>query len=354
MKQDPNNKGLGILAMSGKLLGQPGAIPSGILYAGIHYALLVAYIAGAGKILSSGILSLSSMSSIDLSTIPSGLGPLLFTAIVGGVLTFGSQKQIDAFNNAWVAAVGASFCALLSLVLPSVKVSNLADMDFSAVPRAIPIMLVALVYHNIVPAISSQLKYNKAAVTEAIVVGSALPLGMFLLWNGVILGVAGGKGGDPLAILQSGAGDARTGFLVNAFSEAAIITSFTGFVIGLLSFLQDLGLGKEKSRELGPEAARSIAAPDATKPSPLLYALVLIPPLIVAIISPDIFLPALDFAGSYGITLLFGGLPVLMAALLRRSVGDSYDAYLPGGSIALLMLTGVVVTVVGGKLVGAF
>ena len=43
------------------------------------------------------------------------------------------------------------------------------------------------------------------------------------------------------------------------------------------------------------------------------YALTLLPPLALALTFPDIFLSALDFAGTYGVLVLFGLIPVCMA-----------------------------------------
>jgi hypothetical protein len=53
---------------------------------------------------------------------------------------------------------------------------------------------------------------------------------------------------------------------------------------------------------------------------PLFHALfgaVLVPPLIVAILDPDIFHDALDYAGTFGISILFGAIPAVMALRMR-------------------------------------
>lgn len=88
------------------------------------------------------------------------------------------------------------------------------------------------------------------------------------------------------------------------FSEAAIITSFIGFVIGLIDFLKDIFPSFEKRGE-DSEAGR--------KDLPL-YALTILPPTGVAVLSdPTIFVRALDVAGTYGISFLFGILPAILA-----------------------------------------
>lgn len=331
---------LGILAMTDRLLGKVGAIPAGSAYMLIHYALLIAYIAGAGAIVS------------DVLQLPKAAGPVLFTAAVGSVLSFGSNALIDQFNNAWVAAVVISFSALIVLAVPAVNVANLSHGDYSAVVSSIPTMLVALVFHNVVPTVCQQLKYDRKAVTTAVVAGSAIPLVMFLVWNAVILGIA--PAGDPLASLRSGSGGQTFSVLVNTFSVSAIITSFTGFVIGLLGFFQDLSpspttpiITTGKAKNAAPKEADSTA-----KASLHLYAAVLLPPTAIAIAGGgDIFNKAIDIAGLYGITVLFGILPIVMAWLQRDRRGD-HDEFLPGGRLLLGTLLISVILVVA-KAIGA-
>jgi tyrosine-specific transport protein len=83
---------------------------------------------------------------------------------------------------------------LVAVGIPSVNISNLLNTDSSAVLKTIPIMFVALVFHNIVPVICGQLNYQREKIRMAIVGGSFLPLLMFLTWNAVILGIGSPSG----------------------------------------------------------------------------------------------------------------------------------------------------------------
>ena len=338
VKQDPRNKDLGYLGMTDKVLGRFGAVPAGTLYVFIHYALLVAYIAGAGSIVSEAL------------GLPTVAGPVLFSTVVGAVLAFGSDEQVATFNSAWVAVVAASFLGLLALAVPSVRLENLSHADWGRVLPALPIMLVALVYHNIVPTVSSQLRYDREAVSKAVVVGSGLPLLMFLLWNAVILGMTspGSEDVDPLAGLREGAGGPMVGILVGIFSEAAIITSFTGFVIGLLSFFED-AVGRRGEAENKGNGNNKVSG----RSSLGLYAAVIVPPAAVALLNPKIFDQALEVAGTYGISLLFGVLPVVLSTLQLRSSPGS-EIYLPGGLASRGVLLALVMGLVGGKALALF
>jgi len=78
----------------------------------------------------------------------------------------------------------------------------------------------------------------------------------------------------------------------------------------------------------------------------LAYTLILLPPLAVAVVSPDIFFSALDNAGAFGICVLFGILPAAMAGIVRRrseggreggmEEGGEYLRLVPGGNLVLM------------------
>ena len=287
VKKDKVNANIGILSMTGKILGKYGAAGAGIVYLFIHYALLVAYMAEAGEIIS------------DSAHLPTWCGPVIFNTIIGGTLVFGTENVISTMNNFFVIIVVVTFGGLVALGIPSVESSNLLRQDYSALLPTIPVMLVALVFHNIVPVVCAQLTYNVKEIRTAIVTGSLIPLAMFITWNAVILGIAtSGTEGDPVQLLRAGGAGEITGDVVSLFSEAAIVTSFIGFVIGLMDFFTDI-------------------FPNRSKKDKLLFGAVLIPPLIVAILDPTIFLGALDNAGTFGISVLFGAIPAIMALKMR-------------------------------------
>ena len=80
--------------------------------------------------------------------------------------------------------------------------------------------------------------------------------------------------------------------------DAAITTAYLANGLGLIGFMDDL-----TNRYMG-------------KVNPLLSrALSFIPPLLIALIYPDIFLQAINIAGGFGIVTLFGVLPSIIAML---------------------------------------
>ncbi|KAJ9699049.1 hypothetical protein PVL29_007901 [Vitis rotundifolia] len=163
----------------------------------------------------------------------------------------------------------------------------------------------------------------------SIVLGTAIPLVLFLVWNAVILGSITNIGAgadkiiDPIEQLRSSNG--VIGPIVEVFSLFAIATSYIGFVLGLADFLADL---------LKLPAGQS---------SPLPYLLTLVPPLVLSLLDPEIFFKALDFAGTYGVLVLFGILPAAMSWSDRSSSSEQSPRlpYLvPGGKLTLSLIIG--------------
>ena len=162
--------------MIDRILGESVSKIAGIVYLFIHYTLLVAYISEAGNIIN------------DTFSVQN-IGSPVFAILSGAILLFGSEKLIDNINSASLAIVLTSFFSLAFIG------GNLFDADyalstqnFGIVSSALPIMLLALVYHNVVPVITQQLNYDRSKIQKAIIYGTTIPLAMFIIWIVVILG----------------------------------------------------------------------------------------------------------------------------------------------------------------------
>ena len=110
-------------------------------------------------------------------------GPVIFTGTVGSVLTFSSEKTISNMNNIFVFIIIIAFSCLITIGLPKINIENYFFQDYNSVLKTVPIMLVALVFHNIIPVICSKLKYKKKDIRAAVTYGSLIPLLMFITWN---------------------------------------------------------------------------------------------------------------------------------------------------------------------------
>jgi len=306
---------LGFLATVSRLLGPRFGQAAGVVYAFLHYALLVAYSSQGGALLFGA---------------DPAVGAAVFSAVVGGTVAFGPSDVVDGANDALVGVVVISFAALVVLGLPAFDPGRLLATapDPKAAFEAVPISVLALVYHNVVPLLATRLGGDRRRITRAVVAGSAIPLIIFLMWNALILGAVDPGCTDPVASLIAADGDeaAALGVAVQVFSFAAVVTSFTGFYYGLRTYVRDLLL----------------ATPAPADDERFLATAVLVPPTLLAMSRPDIFLPALDTAGTFGITILFGIVPAACAWQLRRDDADAEaESFVPGGDAVLLVMAGL-------------
>ncbi|KAF6149459.1 hypothetical protein GIB67_016997 [Kingdonia uniflora] len=337
--------GVSLVSMAMRTLGNFGVQIACWSYIFIHYALLVAYVARSSDILTSFL------------GIPIWESASLFSLVLGGLCYFGridmficdtsiywnvkmniidfkhvfqcSQRIIGAVNGILVLSIIISFAVLVGVASGDLHWDSLLKANFEAVPLSIPIIALSFVYQNVVPVLCTDLEGNLSKVRTAIILGTAIPLVLFLVWDAVILGTipnleAGvDKIVDPLQQLRSTNG--VVGPIVEVFSLLAIATSYIGFVLGLTDFLADL-----------------LKVPTGQN-NPLPYLLTLFPPLVLSLLDPEIFFKALDFAGTYGVLVLFGFLPAAMSWSERYSnpsESSKLPSLVPGGKFTLSIVIG--------------
>ncbi|MBW4634795.1 MAG: tyrosine transporter [Iphinoe sp. HA4291-MV1] len=333
---------LGLLIMVERTLGKLGARVAGCAYLFLHYALLVAYVAQGGEILVSAVEKMLGVQNV----LSPWVGTTAFTLLFGGIMYLGRERFVEKLNSAFVAIVLASFLGLLLLGATQLETSSFSFQNWSALPPAVSVMFVALFYHNVVPTVVTQLEGDAYKIRQSIFIGSVIPLIMFLAWNVVILesispdmvqGISAGRTVfDPLQILRNGGAGEWLGVLVSVFSEFAIVTSFIGFVYGLLDFFKDISAPNEPFKRLA------------------LYSLVLFPPMSLGALNPNIFLAALDYAGTYSISVLAGILPALMTWKQRQEQKQSNHTsqlLVPGGKVTLIVMISVALVVIGKQVV---
>lgn len=336
---------IGFLGIVEKTLGKLGARIAGGAYLFMHYALLVAYITEGGEILGFAARKVWGL------ILPTWVGTTTFTLLFGGIMYLGREKFIEKLNNAFVGIVIVSFLGLLFLAGRHIQTTQLLFQDWSALGSAISVMSVALFFQNVVPLVVTQLEGDAHKIRQSIFIGSVIPLIMFLAWNTVILGSVspdmlhstsdGRTVFNPLQVLRAGGAGEWLGVLVCIFSEFAIVTSFIGFVYGLLDLFKDIFLSEQGgfSRRLP------------------LYSLVLFPPMTLGTLNPSIFFTALDYTGTFSISVLGGIMPALMSWKQRQAQENSdsiNQPLVPGGKVTLIVMIGVALAMMGRQILSIY
>jgi len=309
--------------MAGRTLGDVGAGAVSATYIFLSTTLLVAYIAKSGTI----------VHAASGGAIAPGVAALAFATGMGGALTVGGVRLADKMNKALTLALLALFGVLVAGGAARADFAS-ADWvgDWSRAPQTVPVVFLALVYHDLVPVVCSYLAGDVRKIRRAVILGSVAPLLMFLSWDAVALGCHASDAGDPLAALMA-SGDGAASLIVGGFSFCAIATSFIGTAIGLSEFAQprlERWAEKQPWRDGGPGGSGRRGSGRARK---LLtragtHALILAAPACVAATNPDVFLPATNFAGAYCMSTMFGILPPMMAFSMRAQLAEKGGARL--------------------------
>lgn len=323
--------GAGVGALANATLGKGGAAAAGAAYLFLHYCLLVAYIGRGGEIVGEAVAAAAGGDAL-----PPAAAAALFVAPLAAACYAAPPATLDAVNGALLVAVIASFAALVALAAPGVDPRALASLDHAdALPAAASVIALAFVYQNVVGVVCSSLEGDAGKVRTALAVGSGVPLLMFLCWVAVVDGNAdvlatmasGGAGGDPVAALHAALPPAGAA-LVDAFSLAALASSAVGFILGLSEFVAE-------------EVTRLSGAEDpipARSPAP--YLATLLPPFAGSLLAPGAFAGLLSAAGTYGVLVLFGVLPAVMAAVARTRAPTA-PRLVPGGGLGLALVGGL-------------
>lgn len=159
-----------------RTLGSGGARVASATYIFLHYALLVAYISRAAASISSSTEQ------------PVWLTAAAFSLAFSGLCYASSTRLVDAVNTALLGLVILSFFGLLWVAAPGVSLENLQAGSWPAVVDTLPVVALAFVFQNVIPVVVTNLEGDVGKVRLAVWTGLAIPLLMFVGWEGAMLG----------------------------------------------------------------------------------------------------------------------------------------------------------------------
>jgi tyrosine-specific transport protein len=306
-----------LITMASTYLGRFGKVFAWILYLFLFYCLSIAYVSGGGGLLQTW------------SGFPIWGCQLFFVALLGSCVYIGA-RMVDRLNIILMAGLILTYLAFVVFGLPHVKLTHLQTSDWNASFLSLPIVFTAFSYQGVIPSLTAYLKRDARKVRISIIAGTSIAFFIYFLWEFLILGIvpveklnqASVLGQSAVIPLKDHIGASTIVSIGQVFSFFAIATSFLGVTLGLMDFLADgFSLPKKGIRKV------------------FLALLTFIPPLIVSLVNPKLFIVALVFAGGVGCALLLGFLPTLMAWVARyRNEGHGGPIQLKGGKILLSIL----------------
>jgi len=321
-----------IISMADRTLGIIGKVIGWSCFVFLFYALGVAYIAGSGELISAFIKEITSIQ------VPHWIGSLVVTLLFG-IFVYLGMRAVDLFNRVLMVGLVISYILLIALGIPHVKMEYLKFTDWSVATMVLPVMIISFGFHNLVPSLTTYLNGDAKRLRLAIILGSLIPLFIYLVWECVILGLIpiegeGGflefleKGSMATEVLKSAVGSLWVVEIAQYFAFFAIVTSFLGNSLSFVDFLAD-GLSIKKT----PQGKFWLCL------------LVIVPPFVLSVIYPGLFLTALNYAGAFGAVILFGILPALMVWSGRYYKKLGQEQMVPGGKIVLIAIIVFAITI---------
>lgn len=310
-----------IVSMAQRTLGRPGKIAAWILYLFLFYSLNIAYIVESGKT----VVEFSNGQMVEW------MGPIVFLVLFAPCIIIPTVLA-GRINLVLMIGLIFSYVCFVVLGIRFINPQLLIFANWSQATKALPIAFTSFAYQGIIPTLASYLHYDVNKGRKAILIGSFIPLIAYTIWQTLIMGIVPIEGTNGLeeALRQDlNAIQAMKFFINNSYIYAigqffaffALVTSFLGVTLGLRDFLADgLNIKQTLYGKIG------------------LSSLIFIPPLLVAIIYPHIFLTMLDYAGGIGCALLLGLLPIIMVWRGRYHFQFKGSQQLFGGKYILALL----------------
>ncbi len=315
-----------------QFLGTKGKWVASFAMMFLFYALCAAYIAGGGAQFGERI---ASFTGIEVS---STTATLLFTLIVAAIVTVGTAT-VDKVNRVLFLIKIVAMALVLTFLAPNVTESYLLSMpvEQGLVIAAIPVIFTSFGFHGSIPAIVNYLDGHTPSLRKAILIGSAIPLLIYIFWQVVTLGVVNqstlleNQGLSALiSTLSTTVHQSNLGQAIGIFADLALLTSFLGVSLGLFEFLGDT----IKKRTNGN--------------SRLVVGLVtFLPPMGFAMFYPQGFIMALGYA-AIALAVLAIFLPIMMAKKARSQAQEShYQVF--GGNVGLVASSVIGVLIIGAQ-----
>lgn len=298
--------GSNIISMSETYCGKVGGVFVWLLYLALMYSLGCAYLTASGEIM-------STIADLLGGSLPAFVGSALSAAVFFCVLYRG-MSTIDWVNRIFMFAKASIYLLLIYAVIPTFNWGLLFEHPSEGwmLPTwsMITVILTSFGFSVIIPSLANYLDYDRKRIYTGVLIGSLIPFVVYLLWILLIQGIlpthgensltaiakADSTNGALLTALHAAGAKAWLPRVIEAFMPISVVTSFLGVSLALSDFLAD-GLKIKK----------------AGKGGLFIWALVLIPPLVIILLAPSLFLTALQYAGIICLLLLIIWPLVLLA-----------------------------------------
>jgi len=331
-----------IISMAKVTLGPLGQLVAWIVYLLLLYSLLAAYIAGGSDFFQ----NLFDLAHINL---PHWSVAGIFTLVLGYVVYLGINA-VDYANRGLMIVKFVTFFLLICLIFSHLSLDKLAGGQMTYITSGVTVALTSFGYATIIPSLRNYFNDDVKKLRAVILIGSLIPLICYIAWDMTVMGVIPREGSEGLiGMLHSNRSTSEfvnqlsvilnrelITSLAHIFTSICLLTSFIGVALCLVDFLAD-GFQVDKKGRMNF----------------LVCITAMIPPLLIVLFNPGIFIAALSYAGIYCVILLIV-LPTLMVwrGRYHKNIAKGYKVF--GGKLMLVLLLVISVLIIIQSLAGSF
>lgn len=315
--------GTNLISMARSTLGKPGELITWVVYLLLLYSLICAYLSGTSDIMQNLLANIGIMLPHWVTTILS-LG--VISAIVGRGIA-----SVDMVNRSLMSVKLVAYLILVSLACTHLKINSVLQGDYQWHNSTMMVMLTSFGYATIIPSLRSYLDSNQKVLRTVVLAGSLLPLLIYALWIFVIQGLIPREGASGLvSMASSGQTNSMLMQTIGTLLHTTWVSNVAKLFISICAITSFLGV----SMCLTDFVADGLNLTTKNKSNWLIYAISYLPPLLIVLISPGIFIRALDYAGILCLLLLII-IPLAMLYAGRYRQNLQGHRIMPGGKVMI-------------------
>lgn len=295
--------------MAQSTLGRSGQVITWIAYLLLLYSLTSAYTAGGGNVVGNGF----AMGNIYT---PDWLNSLLFMFCLGIFVCIGTAA-VDYGNKILMLIKFTAFFAFSCTILPKIQFSyiNTPTDNINYIWMTFPILITSFGFHHIIPTLRSYVQSDRTTLRRAVILGSLIPLLIYILWVFITLGSIPLYGESSFysiinnssltaEIISNSKSEVIVSSFAYTFESVAVTTSFLGVTLGLFDFNRD---------------TYRLQKPTIINKA-IICVITFFPPFLFSVFYPNGFRVALGYASIF-VAILLIGLPAVMAWIVRNRLG---------------------------------
>ncbi|CAB3976230.1 aromatic amino acid transport family protein [Candidatus Azoamicus ciliaticola] len=314
-------KNTNIISVINQILGYKWKVIASIIYISLLYSLISAYILAYTKW----------MMSNDLSNKYTLIPSLLIYIVLIYLITFHKNEMFKKINNILSILLFLTYTIIIFKCLNYVKMDNIKTYNLENISNIFTLAITSFGFAIIIPTLSDFLKKKNKILYKTILLGSLIPLIIYILWILIMLGVFPLSGEFSLQYITQQKIPADVIFtnfiskiinsesiikIIKIFSFLAVITSLIGVATSLKDFLSDERILKKNNI--------------------IILIAIIIPPILAIIYLKLGFIALLKLSGIL-VSFLLGIIPTITVWYGRYILKIKGKITIPGGKFLLTM-----------------